>query len=81
MHNLLYKEYEEYKKNNPNYNNLDLKEYPPVVINQIGEKNKDLKAVDSISMHYDLTNFKTIEGIYYLIYIIIKFVFKFITLN
>jgi hypothetical protein len=59
---------------------LDLKEYPPVVINQIGEKNKDLKAIDSVSMHYNLTNFKTIEGIYYLIYVIIKFVFKFITL-
>lgn len=77
MHNLLYKEYKEYKENNPNDINLDLKEYPPVVINQIGEKNKDLKTVDSISMHYDLSNFKTIEGIY----ILIKFVFEFVTLN
>ncbi|UZO17195.1 uncharacterized protein OCT59_008556 [Rhizophagus irregularis] len=67
MHNLLYKEYKEYKENNPNDINLDLKEYPPVVINQIGEKNKDLKTVDSISMHYDLSNFKTIEGNYHCI--------------
>jgi hypothetical protein len=64
MHNLLYKEYKEYKEKNPNDINLDLKEYPPVVINQIGEKNKNLKMVDSISMHYDLSNFKTIEGTY-----------------
>jgi hypothetical protein len=57
---------------------LDLKEYPPIIMNLIGEKNDDLKDVNSISMHYDLANFKTIVGIYYLIYII-RSAFKFIT--
>lgn len=64
MRNLLYKEFKEYKRKNPNNSVLDLKEYPPDIINQMGEKNKNLKTVDSISMHYDLSNFKAIEGIY-----------------
>jgi len=63
MHNILYKEFNEYKKNNSNNINLDLKEYPPVEV-ELGEKNKNLKSVDSISMHYNLSKFQTIEGKY-----------------
>lgn len=64
MKKKLFKEFENYKKNNPNNINLDLKEYPPVEIKQIGKKIEDLKSVDSISVHYDLSKFQTIEGKY-----------------
>ena len=69
MHNILFNEFKQYKKNNLNDGNLDLIEYPPVEIEQIGKKNKDLKSVDSV-MHYDLSRFQTVEGIYYFIKII-----------
>ena len=64
MKKKLFKEFENYKKNNPNNINLDLKEYPPVEIKQIGKKIEDLKSVNSISVHYDLSKFQTIEGKY-----------------
>src|ERR1700722_11915689 len=64
MKKKLFKEFETYKKNNPDNINLDLREYPPVEIKQIGEKIKDLKSVDSISEHYDLSKFQTVEGKY-----------------
>ena len=69
MHNILFNEFKQYKKNNLNNGNLDLIKYPLVEIEQIGKKNKDLKSVDSI-MHYDLSRFQTVEGIYYFIKII-----------
>ena len=69
MHNILFNEFKQYKKNNLNDSNLDLIEYPPVEIEQIGKKNKDLKSVDSV-MHYDLSRFQTVESIYYFIKII-----------
>jgi len=40
MHNILFNEFKQYKKNNLNDGNLDLIEYPPVEIEQIGKKNK-----------------------------------------
>lgn len=64
MSNKLYEEFRQFKKNNPNNICLDLKEYPPVEINKIEKKNINLKDSNSISMHYDLSKFKTIEGIY-----------------
>jgi len=69
MYNILFNEFKQYKKNNLNDGNLDLIEYPLVEIEQIGKKNKDLKSVDSV-MHYDLSRFQTVEGIYYFIKII-----------
>ena len=69
MHNILFNEFKQYKKNNLNDGNLDLIKYPLVEIEQIGKKNKDLKSVDSV-MHYDLSRFQTVEGIYYFIKII-----------
>jgi len=65
----LFNEFKQYKKNNLNDGNLDLIKYPLVEIEQIGKKNKDLKSVDSV-MHYDLSRFQTVEGIYYFIKII-----------
>ena len=38
MKKQLFKEFENYKENNPNNINLDLKEYPPVEIKQIEKK-------------------------------------------
>ena len=69
MYNILFNEFKQYKKNNLNDGNLDLIKYPLVEIEQIGKKNKDLKSVDSV-MHYDLSRFQTVEGIYYFIKII-----------
>ena len=65
----MFNEFKQYKKNNLNNGNLDLIKYPLVEIEQIGKKNKDLKSVDSV-MHYDLSRFQTVEGIYYFIKII-----------
>ena len=66
MHKKLLEEFNQYKKNNPNSNiSLDLNEYPPVEINIIESKNKELKSIDSIFTHYNLQNFKTIEGTIY----------------
>jgi hypothetical protein len=65
MHNILHKEYLEFKKNNPYNIEVDVKEYPPVLINKIiKEKNKDLKSVDSFPLYYNLSNFQIIEGLY-----------------
>ena len=69
MYNILFNEFKQYKKNNLNDGNLDLIKYPLVEIEQIGKKNKDLKSVDSV-MHYDLSRFQTVKGIYYFIKII-----------
>lgn len=66
MHKKLLEEFNQYKKNNPTSSiSLDLNEHPPVEINKIESKNKDLKSVDSIFTHYNLQNFKMIEGMYY----------------
>jgi hypothetical protein len=64
INNILFKEFLEFKKNNPHNIKVDVKEYPPIKINKIKEKNKDLKAVDSFPLYYNLSNFQTIEGIY-----------------
>ena len=69
MHNILFNEFKQYKKNNLNDGNLDLIEYPPVKVKQIRKKNKNLKSVDSV-MHYDLSRFQIVEGKYYFIKII-----------
>src|SRR5829696_1504014 len=61
MKRKLFEEYQEFKKENPDNEELDLKEYPPVEI-KIGSKNKDLKNVDSFFLHYNMQNFKIIEG-------------------
>jgi len=61
MKRKLFEEYQEFKKENPDNEELDLKEYPPVEI-KIGSKNKDLKSVDSFFLHYNMQNFKIIEG-------------------
>ena len=65
MRNILYKEFRDFQIKNPKAD-LDIKEYPPEKIDKIEKKNKNLKSVDSISMHYNLSNFKIIEGMYYL---------------
>ena len=61
MKRKLFEEYQEFKKENPDNEELDLKEYPPVEI-KIGSKNKGLKSVDSFFLHYNMQNFKIIEG-------------------
>ena len=53
--------YQEFKKENSDNKELDLKEYPSVEI-KIRSKNKDLKSVDSFFLHYNMQNFKIIEG-------------------
>ena len=61
MKRKLFEEYQEFKKENSDNEELDLKEYPPVEI-KIGSKNKDLKSMDSFFLHYNMQNFKIIEG-------------------
>ena len=63
MKNILHKEFQDFKKKNPNTDDLDMKEYLPVEV-KFEEKNKNLKSVDSISMNYDLSRFQIIEGKY-----------------
>ena len=66
MHKKLYEEYKIFKKENPKNIDLDLQEFPPVEL-KIESKNKDVKGVDSIFLHYNMQNFKLIEGRYILI--------------
>ena len=53
MQQKLFAEYKEFKKENPNNIELDLKKFPLVEI-KIEAKNKDLKSVDSVFMHYNM---------------------------
>ena len=65
MYNKLYKEFSMFKRNNPNFNeNLDIKEYPPVVVDRIESRDKNLNKIDSIFSNYDISSFKIIEGMY-----------------
>ena len=66
MHQKLYEEYKFFKKENPNNIDLDLQEFPPVK-SKVASKNKDVKSVDSVFLHYNMQNFKLIEGRYILI--------------
>jgi hypothetical protein len=66
MHQKLYEEYKNFKKENPNNIDLDLQEFPPVK-SKVASKNKDVKSVDSVFLHYNMQNFKLIEGRYILI--------------
>jgi hypothetical protein len=49
----LFKEYQEFKKENPDNEELDLKEYPLVEI-KIRLKNKDFKSVNSFFLYYNI---------------------------
>ena len=65
MYNKLHKEFNLFKQNNPNYkDDLDVQEYPPVVVERIESRDKKLNNIDSIFSNYDVSSFKIIEGIY-----------------
>ena len=65
MYNKLHKEFNLFKQNNPNYKyDLDVQEYPPVIVERIESRDKKLNNIDSIFSNYDVSSFKIIEGIY-----------------
>ena len=65
MYNNLYKEFNLFKQHNSNYkDDLDVQEYPPVVVERIESRDKKLNNIDSIFSNYDVSSFKIIEGMY-----------------
>ena len=65
MYNKLHREFNLFKQNNPNYkDDLDVQEYPPVVVERIESRDKKLNNIDSIFSNYNVSSFKIIEGMY-----------------
>ena len=64
IYNKLHKEFNLFKQNNPNYkDDLDVQEYPPVVVERIESCDKKLNNIDSIFSNYDVSSL-IIKGMY-----------------
>ncbi|CAI2187509.1 1376_t:CDS:2 [Funneliformis geosporum] len=66
MYNKLHKEFNLFKWNNPNYkSDLDIQEYPLIIVERIESRDKNLNNIDSIFLNYNISSFKIIEGNYH----------------